>query len=260
MRLARFQRLGQNWEIPESTPNQYNFDPKIATFGQPKFDSNKTAGRISKEEFINLRAKVLQNIGSGLTLVRSLFYLRFITAFLSLAFGAFRLIMSYIHGYHIPQSEYFIFLAIIIVPNFIVNYTWRSVSKKTVKKIQTVLDGENRAIYASREISWKISPNLRYMNIIFKNEGGYLPPHQTGNTVMNYPVNSNQTRGTSQNARENNQIQSQRGLPIIDTQAHRRTTNPSQYHQLPPGNINPQITYDFRFGDPENPQVSFNPA
>ena len=29
---------------------------------------------------------------------------------------------------------------------------------------------------------------LGYMNIVFKNKANYLPPHQSGNSITNYPV------------------------------------------------------------------------
>lgn len=105
MRLARFLQFRQQFQIPKSTTNQYNFDPKIVTLGQPKFSSSKTARRISNDEFINIRAKVLHKIQSRLCFIRALFYLRFITIFLSLAFCSFRVTVNYLQAYHILEMN-----------------------------------------------------------------------------------------------------------------------------------------------------------
>lgn len=96
---------------------------------------------------------------------------------------------------------------------------------------------------------------LGYMNIVFKNEANYLPPHQSGNSITNYPVRTVSSRPLNQNQIEKNQGQIYRGR---DIQAHRNTANQSdQYQQIARPYMSPQLTYDFR-SDQENPQVVFN--
>ena len=275
MRVTRFKNFADAFQIPESTANQYYFDPKIVTIGQPKFNTTATHQRISNEEFTELRAKVVEKIKKGLGFVKFLYYFRFIVAALSLLLAGLRMSLRLAGGFHVSRQEYYIMFAIIVIPNLLANYLWRKVSRKFSGQVQAVLDEENREKYTRRGITWKISPNLHYMQISFRNDAQYQPPHQQGNSIQNYPVNYRDSGASERAARVNQQDQGfavYRGLPALINNEDQESQN---QRQLPRNNeivrdsgqqerngnsgaAGPQVTYDYRNINQGNPQVHFH--
>jgi len=281
MRVNRFKNMAEAFQVPESTANQYYFDPKIVTIGKPKFNTVATHQRISTDEFMDLRGRVIQRVQKGLCFAKFLYYFRFIVAALSLGWTAIRISFQYTGGIHISRQEYWIILAIIIVPNLLANYLWRKVSRKLSTQVQAALDEENSNIYNSRGITWKINPNLHYMQISLRNDARYQPPHHQGNSIQNYPINYRPESAPANPPVQNNSgFAEYRGIPaarnneapvVINSNPlviHNYQRNDSQglgsRQQLIGRNLAPQVTYDYRVvaqgqGQGEgDPQVHFN--
>jgi len=265
--------MAEAFQVPESTASQYYFDPKIVTLGKPKFNTVATHQRISNDEFMDLRGRVKQRVHKGLCFARFLYYFRFIVAALSLGWTAIRMSLQYTGGIHVSRQEYYIILAIIIVPNLLANYVWRKVSRKLSIQVQAALDDENRSTYNARGITWKINPNLHYMQISFRNDAQYQPPHQQGNSIQNYPINYRPSAEPTESTNQNNPgFAEYRGIPAARNNEARIVINPNPLivdnegqgmgsrQQPMRGNFAPQVTYDYRVvGQSQgDPRVYFN--
>jgi len=213
---------------------------------------------------------VKQKVKKGLAFVKFLYYFRFIVAALSIGFAGLRVSLRYAGGFNVSRGEYYIIFAIIVIPNLMANYLWRKVSRNFSRKVQAVLDEENRDNYTRRGITWKISPNLHYMQISFRNDAQYQPPHQQGTSIQNYPVNyrdSGASGGSAPVNQQNQEFTNFRGLPVVihnqsqvnqrdeavrvDSMQEGRNGNGS-------GAAGPQVTYDYRNINQGHPQVHFH--
>lgn len=161
---------------PPSTPTDYYFDPKVMTLGTPKFDSNAVQGRVSAEEFIALRDKMIQAGGDELSKAKKAFYVMMFTMTALVIAFITKLVLVFGMGDYMTQNEYVIYFVIFFIPNILVVCFWQSVAGDAAKKIQAMLNQENAQIYASRGIKWIISHHSKYVQVKITAGAKYAPP------------------------------------------------------------------------------------
>lgn len=191
--MFRAIRLFRTLNIPSSTSNQYNFDPKLMGFGSRVFDPSETHGRVSQEDFETLRAKMITTGGSDLSTTKCLMITMCITFPLGFLIFIARIIAR-ICGVDMSITQLIIYIVCCIVPNIIIGCAFSSYSSKASQKLQAMLNEENRNYFISKGVSFKIANTVKYMTMTFQNSAninqpsqGYSAPPMTGyNPNYNY--------------------------------------------------------------------------
>lgn len=161
---------------PKSTKSHYYFSPSIVTLGISNFDPKRTDEKITREEFKDLRRRMIQTSGKKIPFAITLYYLKYILAILGLAFFIFRLVIHFNGQDAFGEYGFVILLVIVLLPNLIVAVAWNTISRRIFEDIEHFLDHENRESYAGRGLLWKMHRNLTYMALGFISTPQYQPP------------------------------------------------------------------------------------
>lgn len=164
-------RLFKTLRIPNSTQNQYHFDPKLMIFGSRVFDPVEAKDRISREEFHSLRSQMIHTGGSHLSMAKCLMFLMFIVFPLSFLVFVARIILL-IASVSIAHYLSIIMIVIILAPGIILGCLWAKCSRNTQIKIQPMLAEKNLNEYKPKGVVVEIAPSLKYMTITFQDNYG----------------------------------------------------------------------------------------
>jgi len=155
--------------IPPSDENNYSFDPKIVNkFGTVNFDPNATKYRVSKEEFLYLRDKAIQNGGSYIKIAQTLWFIRHILILAWLALVVWRIIAIFLvasdyRGSAIIQLVIYFFVSLVVV--IFIKFLGDYYAKQGCKGIKTFLNQQNNILYNKRGLHWKIHPACHFMQL-----------------------------------------------------------------------------------------------
>jgi len=155
--------------IPKSSENNYSFDPKIVNkYGAVHFDASATKYRVSKEEFLYLRDKAIQNGGSSIKAAQILWLTRHILLLVWIALIVWKIIgiftvSSDYRSTAIVQLVIYFFsnLLIFLLIKFLGDYY----AKQGCKGIKTFLNQQNNILYNKRGLHWKIHPTCAFMQL-----------------------------------------------------------------------------------------------
>ena len=175
--------------LVKSTQTQYYFDPKIVTLGKPKFDSHLNGGRISEEEFLDVRKRMIRAGGLNLWLVKWLFTTTIIFIFLLVI--CYFIIVVYQHpesGY-ISWKDTLVYSTIVLVSAIFGRCLWQRAFKKAHGNMDNLLQIETNKVYANRGVVWKIDEDLKFMHVHLTNGSKYMPPKHLN---ISLPVYENQ--------------------------------------------------------------------
>jgi len=171
--------------IPKSTKNDYFFDPRVATVGYIKFNSEKTQSIISDEEFQGIREEMLEAGGSDILMARNLYVGIWIFAIISLAWWIVRIVLSAGSHTHFSKLAIIISVVLTILINILLTRFWMHYMTKAAGSIQVMFEKQNRKIYNARGVSFGTQNNtLVYIHIRMfasqkNSQGVSLSPHKT---------------------------------------------------------------------------------
>ena len=240
LRVNTVRQAGQQYEIPESIGNDYYFSAKLVTFGKPGFDPVLAGGRVSRDDYMRLRAKILQAAGSLGIYAKWVFYLRFIIAGFSIVFCALRTTLRLVRDGSLSHLDPYIMMAVLIIPNLIINCIWSRVANKLTKRIQDVLNDENTNTFREKGVSWKISSNLLYMHLTLINDGSYRPPLLSENVLTSYPIKMQPPRRVPEEPYQPSATDQRfPGLVLAQRQDYPLYPNTQDQQQVVPLNPNP---------------------
>jgi len=155
--------------IPASDENNYSFDPKIINkYGRVNFDPSATKFRVSKEEFLYLRDKAIQNGGPAIIIAQSIWFVTHILILAWLAITVWKIIAIFLAASDSRSSAiisfvlyFFINLVILILAKFLGYYY----AKQGCKGIKAFLNQQNNILYNKRGLHWKIHPACYFMQL-----------------------------------------------------------------------------------------------
>jgi len=155
--------------LPTSTSSQYYFYPKLITLRPVNFNSDILGNRIvSKLEFTTLRIKMLEAGELPLKHTRRLYYSTLLYLFVCFLFWLVRLILNFaLSNAKIKKTELIIAILMTIIPLFFLISILRKCVEKTYQYIQCLLEKENTLNFAHRGLHWKLSQNLKYIELTF---------------------------------------------------------------------------------------------
>ena len=189
--------------IPNSDEKNYYIDPKIINpVGHVNFNSGATSFRVSKEEFLYLRDKSIQNGGSAIKIAQFLWYFRQFLILFLLAILVWRTILLFTDT-SVEESQLIIGLviyfcstiAVIIITKVLGNYY----AKQASKGIKAFLGQQNSILYNKRGLNWKIHPSCVYLQL-------EMQDYNRGNSYTAPNVNSNAS-DEAEGRDENEQIE-----------------------------------------------------
>ena len=170
--------------IPQSTENSYHFDPRIINaWAKPRFDPEKTKNRISNEEFLYLRDKVIQNGGSSIKIARFLWFLRRLLLLVWLAIFTWRFILIFTDNSHEKSDlilQAVIYAVGILVLIILVRILGDYYAKRGTRNIKTFLNQQNTILYNRRNLNWRIHPTCVFMQLGMDEDAKgslYVPPN-----------------------------------------------------------------------------------
>jgi len=170
---------------PSSTPTEYYFDPKLATSGSTNFKSEKTNGRVSAEEFKQLRDKIIEGMGPDASKAKCMHYSSIIAVILYILYWVTKIVLLSARIIHLTQNQSLIIAICVTIPFLIFMCYWRSFTTKASGKVQGILEKENIHTYSSRGLRWKVGPMLTWIRLSMS-EANYQPPQAYG-----YPPQQN---------------------------------------------------------------------
>jgi len=173
--MFRVARLICALSTPTSTPTEYYFDPKLVTSGSTNFNSEKANGRVSAEEFNQLRDKIIEALGPDASKAKCMHYFSIIAVFLYALYWVAKIALVSARIIHLTQSQGLILVMAVTIPFILYMCYWRSFTTKAANKVQDVLNKENNHTYVSRGLSWRVGPMLTWIELSMT-EANYQPP------------------------------------------------------------------------------------
>ena len=151
--------------IPKSSKSNYYLDPKIMTFGTPKFEPEKIQNKISEQEFHHMRALMINIGGEKLKKAKRIYFIMVAYAVLCFVGWLFQIIFQLIFPSKNLQTSMAVSILVTVLPNMMLQCYWKSSMLKACEEIARLFDRENKRIYTARGINWQTCYTLIFIHI-----------------------------------------------------------------------------------------------
>jgi len=150
---------------PKSTPSDYYFDPRVATMGPRRFNTEKTQSIVSDLEFEEMRKEMIIAGGSTLKTAQLLYVLMVTCMTICFTWWAVRFTLAVTGIHRFSVTTIVISIVLTILTNVSLNIIWRIHMRRAAKDIQVMFDRLNKEVYSERGIHWGTRQTLSYIHI-----------------------------------------------------------------------------------------------